>query len=101
MIFRCGHPHSGNGSHPPPPAEYNITLVEQITWEVEFNTTVRYSCDADTWVENDTLAHPEQTHLDVECVHIVGTYDTPSVWPNCTHTVNCGQPPEPSINGSR
>ena len=100
-LVRCGHPHSDPGSHPPPPPEYNLTLQEQDTWDVSFNSSVRYVCEEGTWIENDTLRHPNDTHMDVECLHIVGTYNIPEVWPNCTHTVNCGHPPQPTVNGSR
>ena len=30
-----------------------------------------------------------------------GIYAIPTQWPNCTETVWCGPPPEPTVNGSR
>ena len=30
-----------------------------------------------------------------------GIYAVPEQWPNCTETVLCGPPVEPTINGSR
>ena len=30
-----------------------------------------------------------------------GIYNIPPTWPNCTETVVCGSPPEPTVNGSR
>ena len=101
LHYRCGHPHSDPGSHSPPPPEYHITLQKKDNWNIPFNSSVRYVCDEGTWIENDTLLHPRDTYLDVHCLHVVGTYDLPKEWPNCTHTVNCGQPPHPTVNGSR
>ena len=70
-------------------------------WNIQFNDTIRYDCEEGTWIENDTLSVPRDNYLDVKCLNINGTYDIPTEWPNCTITVNCGQPPEPPVNGSR
>ena len=101
MYFRCGHPHDDPGSHLPPPPEYQLSLVELPDWKVTFNDTIRYNCDPNTWIENDTLPHPKENHLDVACLNVLGTYDIPDVWPNCTETVRCGQPPDPTPDGTR
>ena len=80
---------------------HRIKLEDQEDWKVPFNSSVRYTCEEGTWIENDTQHHPNDTYLDVECLNVNGTYNIPEKWPNCTHTVNCGPPPEPPTNGTR
>ena len=103
VIHHCSHPHDDPGNHPPPPQEYNISLVDG-NFEVPFTTGyVIYRCDANTFIENEEI-DPTQTEIKVYCVDAIGEYNTPvkqgSSWPNCTETVLCGQPPDPPTNGS-
>ena len=37
----------------------------------------------------------------VQCITGEGIYNAPEAWPNCTETVSCGTPVEPTVNGSR
>ena len=103
VIHHCSHPHDDPGHHPPPPPQYNISLVHRSLFEVAFNDYVTYRCDANTFIENDKIDHGD-TDLEVQCIDIIGEYNTPikqgDLWPNCTETVICGQPPEPPINGT-
>ena len=103
-LHHCSHPHNHPGSHPPPPPQYNISLVPQSNWDTAFTTGyVRYRCDANTFIENQE-DDPTQTEIKVYCINVIGEYNTPvrqgSTWPNCTNTVLCGQPPDPPVNGS-
>ena len=99
--MRCGHPYDDPGSHLPPPDNHSLILEEKTDWNIQFNDTITYDCEEGTWIENDTLSVPRDNYLDVKCLNINGTYDIPTEWPNCTITVNCDQPPEPLVNGSR
>ena len=98
---RCAHPHDDPGSHLPPPPQFDLVLEEKDDWNIQFNNTIRYNCDEGTWIENDTMPHPRDNYLNVTCLNVVGTYDIPEEWPNCTRTVNCVEPPQPTVNGSR
>ena len=101
-IDHCGHPHSGSGSHPAPPPEYNISLVETNPTRnnhVLFGDKVMYKCDANTFFENEEI-DPTKTNITVECQIDTGIYLIPDAWPNCTETVTCGLPPSPPAGGS-
>ena len=109
VINHCRHPHDELGSHEPPPVENQITLVDQPNWTVQFGSSVTYRCDPGTKIE-DSGDDPTLTQIDVYCLTSQGVYDVPrikqdyaieSVWPNCTETVVCGQPPEPDVNVTR
>ena len=101
-IDHCGHPHSGNGSHPAPPPEYNISLVETDPTRnkyVPFGYNVMYKCDANTFIENEEI-DPTKTNITVQCQTDTGIYLIPNAWPNCTETVTCGPPPSPPEGGT-
>ena len=107
VMHHCGHPHDHPGAHLPPPLENNLTLVTPALWgthywHTSFKNTITYKCDANTHIEN-TEADPTVTEYTVEC-DPSGVYNTPAradqVWPNCTETVRCGQPPGKPTNGS-
>ena len=104
VIHHCRHPHDEPGNHTAPGAEYQIHLKEESDWTIQFDSTVRYECEAGTHIEN-TEIDPTETYIDVECITDVGEYNTPvrqgGSWPNCTETVICGLPPEPPVNGTR
>ena len=97
-IHNCAHPHNDPGSHPPPPPENNITLVNR-NWVVAFGDVIMYLCDEGTFIENKET-DPTQTNITVKCIPDKGEYDIPASWPNCTDTVICGQPPAIPVNGS-
>ena len=103
-IHHCRHPHNDPGSHSPPGAEYDLTLVDRTNWTVPFGTEIVYECAANTFIENQETT-PTQTSLSVECLSGVGEYDTPvrtgGSWPNCTRTVLCGPPPPLPVNVTR
>ena len=109
VINHCRHPHDEPGSHDPPPVENQITLDDQSDWTVQFGAYVTYSCDPGTKIE-DSGDDPTLTQINVYCIATEGVYNVPrirqdydiqSVWPNCTETVVCGQPPEPDVNVTR
>ena len=97
-MHHCAHPHDDPGYHDAPALENNITLVDR-DWVVDFGDFIMYQCDSGTLIENDEL-DPTETNIKVECIPDLGEYDTPDMWPNCTQTVNCGQPPAIPPNGS-
>ena len=103
-IHHCRHPHDDPGKHEAPPVENKINLVERNDWDVAFGSSVIYRCASNTHIENEEV-DPTQTEISVSCVDQVGEYNTPvkagGVWPNCTETVLCGQPPPPPVNGTR
>ena len=103
-IHHCRHPHNDPGSHSPPEAKYQISLVEKTNWTIPFGGHVVYQCEPNTNIENDELS-PSQTQVEVLCVSGEGVYDTPVrqglTWPNCTSTVLCGQPPPLPVNVTR
>ena len=88
----CAHPHNDSGGHLAPAPENNITLVHRDNWIVPFNTKIWYRCDPNTKIENDEM-NPTKTNISVKCIADKGIYDIPEIWPNCTDTVVCGQPP--------
>ena len=103
LMHHCSHPHDHPGAHRPPPPENNISLVTPPLWDlddwhIDFGDKIRYQCDGSTHIEN-TEADPTVTEYLVEC-DPSGVYKTPEIWPNCTETVRCGQPPEKPTNGS-
>ena len=101
-IHHCGHPHSGNGSHPAPPPKYNISLVETNFTQakhVPFGDTVMYKCDGNTFIENEEI-DPTKTNITVQCLTTTGVYKLPETWPNCTETISCGPPPPPPEGGT-
>ena len=106
-MHHCGHPYDHPGAHTPPPPEQNITLVTPSGWgghywHTSFGSMITYRCDGKTHIENNE-ADPTVTEYKVEC-DPTGVYKTPKiigeVWPNCTDTVICGQPPGKPTNGS-
>ena len=103
-VHHCRHPHNDPGSHQPPAAANKISLVERTDWDVAFESDIVYKCQQGTYIENDEV-DPTQTEISVTCLTGLGEYNTPvrtgGLWPNCTDTVRCGQPPQPPLNGSR
>ena len=104
QIHHCRHPHDEPGSHQPPPADHQLSLVEREDWDVGFSEEISYRCHPNTHIESEEI-DPSQTSVSVSCLAGVGEYNTPVIqgasWPNCTETVVCGQPPLPPVNGSR
>ena len=104
IIHHCSHPHDNPGNHPPPPVENKISLATQTLFEVPFNEYITYRCEPNTFFEDDSTTDPEDTELAVQCTDVTGEYNTPvkqgKLWPNCTETVFCGQPPKPPVNGT-
>ena len=105
VLTFCSHPHTGPGSHAPPPSENNLHLDVNFDVSIRLGENVTYKCNEGMFFENDTIFHPMKTEMQVECIEGVGEYNTPVIaggqWPNCTATVNCGPPPEPPVNGTR
>ena len=104
QIHHCRHPHDEPGSHQPPPADHQLSLVEREDWDVGFSEEISYRCHPNTHIESEEI-DPSQTSVSVSCLAGVGEFNTPvrqgASWPNCTETVVCGQPPLPPVNGSR
>ena len=104
VIHHCQHPHDDPGKHDPPPVENQITLVARSSWTVQFGQSIKYRCAANTFIEDDG-DEPSQSEISVQCLQDEGIYNTPvkqgGLWPNCTETVVCGQPPEPAVNVTR
>ena len=104
QIHHCRHPHDEPGSHQPPPADHQLSLVEREDWDVGFSEEISYRCHPNTHIESEEI-DPSQTSVSVSCLAGVGEFNTPvrqgGSWPNCTETVVCGQPPLPPVNGSR
>ena len=104
VMHHCRHPHDEPGKHDPPPSENQINLVNRDNWNVPFGVSIVYECAPNTFIEN-TNDDPLERTLDVECIADQGVYNTPvrqgELWPNCTETVICGQPPDPDVNVTR
>ena len=83
----------------PLPLPVNLSLVD--SWLVEFGEKITYWCDAGTFIETSDPLEVEPTidSIEVECKGPEGTYKTPSTWPNCTQTINCGLPPAKPSDG--
>ena len=109
-MHHCTYPYKEPGSHMAPPSEYNLVLHEPAgssvdSWHVDFGKKITYKCEGNRFIENDQT-DPTETEFKVEC-DSSGVYNIPTLagesWPNCTETVNCGQPPDIprnlSING--
>ena len=90
-ISVCAHPHNDPGRHDPPPHENYLNVVEQ-NWKVPFDDNIAYECIGNRYFESDE-EHPSKTSIQVQCIRDQGVYNIPQKWPNCTHTVLCGQPP--------
>ena len=103
IIHHCGHPNVGDGSHPHPPTDNYINLINTnietnfTSSYVSFGTDVMYKCASSYFIENSEI-DPTKTNITVKCL-TSGTYDIPTVWPNCTKTVSCGTPPAKPDNG--
>lgn len=97
IIHHCGHPNVGDGSHPHPPTNNYINLINTnletnfTSSYVSFGTDVMYKCASSYFIENLEI-DPTKTNITVKCL-TSGTYEIPTVWPNCTKTVSCGPPP--------
>ena len=63
-IHHCRHPHNDPGSHSPPEAKYQISLVEKTNWTIPFGGHVVYQCEPNTNIENEELS-PTQTQVEV------------------------------------
>ena len=91
------------GSHPAPPPANNLLLANRSDWDVPFSSEISYHCAPGQFFEDDTKVEPTDQSLAVVCLE-VGEYDTPvrqnKVWPNCTSTVLCPNPPQPPVNGT-
>ena len=121
-LHHCAHPYNDNGSFAPPPPENNLLLVEDartLSSFVPFGSSIVFNCSGGTYIESNQT-DPTQTQVFVQCLTTVATYSTPTItntyvfnlslpavktyqpglWPNCTGTVRCGQPPAPTVNGS-
>ena len=103
VIHHCRHPFNEPGGFSKPPDANNLNLLERTNWDVAFDTSITFQCDDGMHIEN-TEIDPSVTQYDVNCINVIGEYDTPvrnsEVWPNCTQTVVCGAPLEPPVNGS-
>ena len=104
VLTYCRHPHDEPGSHPAPPAEHSLSLVQASNWSVPLGEAVTYQCTGnDQYFESDEV-DPSVTSLSVECLAGSGEYNTPvrqgTTWPNCTSTVLCDDPPQPPLNGT-
>ena len=104
VMHHCRHPHDEPGQHDPPPAENQIILIEETNWDIAFGSSITYECAPNTFIENNN-DDPLERAINVDCIADQGIYNTPIVngelWPNCTKTVICGQPPEPDVNVTR
>ena len=127
VLTYCGHPHLyATGSHAPPPVGNYLDLVTpstfptndsydiyatqdapgnvSLTWHLIFGTKINYTCQGTKHIEmpDPPELDPSQTVFSVECLD-TGVYNTPvlnnKLWPNCTQTVRCGQPPDMPANG--
>ena len=106
QMHHCTYPYKEPGAHTKPPDDHNIVLVEPTgttidSWHVSFGKNITYKCEGNRYIENDQI-DPTVTEYKVQC-DTTGTYKVPQLWPNCTETVKCGQPPAKpsnlSING--
>ena len=112
-VHHCSHPHLHPGSHQPPPMENQLALASPYsawslaTWHspyVTFGSTITYTCPLNQYFElpEPSVVTPVRRTLAVECLDN-GTYAIPplqgNLWPNCTATVKCGQPPAKPSNG--
>jgi hypothetical protein len=109
-IHHCAHPHLHQGLHEPPPPANRLTLVTPrywtlAHWHISFGSSVTYTCPSQHYFElpEPSVVTPTQRTLAVKCL-TSGTYAIPplssKLWPNCTATVLCGQPPDWPRNGS-
>ena len=82
----------------------NITHNYAFTWDedvIEIEDDYIYPCKEDMKIENDTDTKDDATpHSIVKCGSD-GLLLYPDPWPQCSSTVYCGDPPEPSENGTR
>ena len=66
---------------------------------MEFKDTITYKCKENMFFENNEI-NKNIDSTQIECKDVVGEYDIPLEWPNCTETVLCGLPPDPPFNGT-
>ena len=104
VLTYCRHPHTEPGSHPAPPLQNSLSLVQVSNWSIPLGDTITYRCAGSDQYFESNETDPLVSSLTVECLAGVGEYDTPvrqgGLWPNCTSTVLCDPPPEPPFNGS-